>query len=142
MPKAGPNDCRLYDVPPTFGGNGGEGLFIMSIHIESDVPIVAYAHTFGSASSGATMLMPVETWGYSYISLNSRQRYSSTNQPCFSWVYVIAQHDSTLVEITPVVPTRGSRPPNVPFTVLLMKGQIYQIVGSLINTNPGDGYEM
>ena len=25
MPKAGPNDCRLYDVPPSFGGNGGEG---------------------------------------------------------------------------------------------------------------------
>src|SRR5688572_21923096 len=23
MPKAGANDCRLYDVPPTFGGNGG-----------------------------------------------------------------------------------------------------------------------
>jgi hypothetical protein len=59
MPKAGALDCRLYDVPPTFGGNGGEGIFNMSIHIESDVPIVAYSHTFGSASSGATMLMPM-----------------------------------------------------------------------------------
>ncbi|MBK8141757.1 MAG: hypothetical protein IPK57_12680 [Chitinophagaceae bacterium] len=61
MPKAGALDSRLYDVPPTFGGNGGEGIFNMSIHIESNVPIVAYAHTFGSTSSGATMLMPVET---------------------------------------------------------------------------------
>src|SRR5687767_11776424 len=76
MPKSGPNDCRLFDVPPTFGGNGGEGIFGVSIHIESDVPIVAYAHIFGQTSSGATMLMPVETWGYSYVSINSKQRYA------------------------------------------------------------------
>ena len=31
MPKAGALDCRLYDVPPTFGGNGGEGIFNLSI---------------------------------------------------------------------------------------------------------------
>jgi hypothetical protein len=44
MPKAGTTDVRLYDLPPSFGGNGGETLFNRSIHIESDVPIVAYAH--------------------------------------------------------------------------------------------------
>ena len=132
MPKAGPNDCRLYDVPPTFGGNGGEGLFIMSIHIESDVPIVAYAHTFGSASSGATMLMPVETYGYSYVSINSRQAYANN---CFSWAYVIASHDNTVVEITPSVLTRMSRPAGVPFTVTLNKGQVYQVIGA----NPTNG---
>src|SRR5688572_374109 len=132
MPKAGPNDCRLYDVPPTFGGNGGEGLFIMSIHIESDVPIVAYAHTFGSASSGATMLMPVETYGYSYISINSKQRYQPN---CFSWAYVIASHDNTVVEITPSVVTRLGKPAGLPFTVTLNKGQVYQIIGA----NPTNG---
>ena len=132
MPKSGPNDCRLYDVPPTFGGNGGEGLFIMSIHIESDVPIVAYAHTFGSASSGATMLMPVETYGYAYVSINSRQAYANN---CFSWAYVVASHDNTTVEITPSVLTRLGKPAGVPFTVNLNKGQVYQIIGA----NPTGG---
>ena len=132
MPKSGPNDCRLYDVPPSFGGNGGEGLFIMSIHIQSDVPIVAYAHTFGSASSGATMLMPVETYGYSYVSINSRQTYANN---CFSWAYVIASHDNTVVEITPSVLTRLAKPAGVPFTVTLNKGQVYQIIGA----NPTNG---
>jgi gliding motility-associated-like protein len=126
MPKAGPNDCRLYDVPPTFGGNGGEGLFNVSIQITSDVPIVAYAHIYGNASSGATMLMPVETWGYSYISINSKQVYQPN---CFSWFYVIAQHDNTMVEITPSQVSRLNRPANVPFTVTLNKGQIYQVMG-------------
>lgn len=138
MPKAGPNDCRLYDVPPTFGGNGGEGLFIMSIHIQSDVPIVAYAHTFGSASSGATMLMPVETYGFSYVSINSKQRYANN---CFSWAYVIASHDNTVVEITPSVLTRLSKPAGIPFTVTLNKGQIYQIIGAN-PTNSADALEV
>ena len=89
IPKGGANDCRLYSLPPSFGGSGGEGLFNRGIHIVSDVPIVAYAHIFGSASSGATMLMPVETWGYSYASINSQQNYGSNN--CFSWLYVVAK---------------------------------------------------
>ncbi len=132
MPKSGPNDTRLYDVPPTFGGNGGEGTFNMSVHIESDVPIVAYAHTFGSASSGATMLMPVETYGYSYVSINSRQSYANN---CFSWAYVVASHDNTVVEIIPSVLTRLNKPAGVPFTVTLNKGQIYQVIGA----NPTNG---
>lgn len=127
MPKAGPNDCRLYDVPPTFGGNGGEGLFGMSIHIESDVPIVAYAHIFGSVSSGATMLMPVESWGYSYMSINSQQ--IDAGGPGFSWVYAIAQHNNTVIQVTPSVTTRLGKPAGVPFNITLQRGQIYQFIG-------------
>jgi hypothetical protein len=73
-------DARLYTKPPSFpGGTGSEGIFKRhAIHIESDVPIVAYSHIYGDVSSGATMLMPVETWGHSYISINTPQFYSST----------------------------------------------------------------
>lgn len=135
MPKAGPNDCRLYDVPPTFGGTGGEGVFGLSIHIESDVPIVAYAHIYGSLSSGASMLMPVETWGYSYYSLNSQQNYGNNN--CFSWMFAVAQHDNTVIEVTPSVPTRTGHTPGVPFTVNLNKGDIYQLIGAAITASSG-----
>src|SRR5678815_1118934 len=71
IPKAGSIDARLFSLPVSFGGNGGEGLFrFKGIHIVSDVPIVAYAHIYGSASSGASMLMPIDTWGYTYTTLN------------------------------------------------------------------------
>lgn len=137
IPKGGTYDARLYSVPPGFGGTGGEGVFrYKGIHIVSDVPIVAYGHIFGSASSGATTLLPVNTWGYYYVSLNSEQNYGSD---CFSWMYVIASHDSTVVEITPSALTRNGRPANVPFTVTLNKGQIYQVVGS---TNGSSGPEL
>ncbi|BAV04036.1 gliding motility-associated C-terminal domain-containing protein [Filimonas lacunae] len=138
IPKDGGSyDCRLYDLDPTFGGNGGDGLFHVSIHIESDVPIVAYAHIYGQVSSGATMLMPVETWGYTYTALNSTQVYKDN---CFSFAYIVAQHDNTVVSITPTVPTRDGHAANVAFERTLNKGDIYQVVAAHLT---GDyGYEL
>ncbi|NIG55473.1 PKD domain-containing protein [Chitinophaga sp. Cy-1792] len=139
--KAGVNDARLYSPPPAFGGTGGEGTFVnKAIHIVSDVPIVAYAHIYATASSGATMLMPVETWGYSYISVNSQQYYGNN---CFSYMFAIAKENNTVIEITPAVPTRNGRLPGVPFTVTLNKGELYQLVGQLDGgPNSSKGYEL
>lgn len=129
-------DARLYTDPPP-AGTGGAGLFRKKgIHIQSNVPIVAYAHIYGSASSGATMLLPVEAWGQSYVSVNSEQSYGSD---CYSWMYVIAQKDNTVVEIIPSTLTRaqdrtGLRP-GVAKQITLMKGQIYQIIGANQNAD-------
>ncbi len=117
MPKTGTDDARLLN----------EGLYTKGISITSDVPINAYAHTYNGATSGAGLLLPVGVWGYEYISLNSAQYYASD---CYSWFYVIADNDNTLVEITPVVTTRGGRPAGVPFTVVLNKGEAYQVMGT------------
>ena len=117
MPKTGTDDARLLN----------EGLYTKGISITSDVPINAYAHTYNGATSGAGLLLPVGVWGYEYISLNSAQYYASD---CYSWFYVIADNDNTLVEITPVVTTRGGRPAGVPFTITLNKGEAYQVMGT------------
>ena len=138
LPKSGANDCRLYSGAPGFTGSLSEGTSDRGIHIVSDVPIVAYAHIYGSASSGATMLMPVETYGYSYVSVNSQQRYGSNN--CFSWIYIIAKENNTKVEIVPSVNTRGGHAANSAFTVTLNKGQIYQVLGALITAS--EGYDL
>lgn len=135
-------DARLYTKPPAYpGGTGSEGVFKkQGIHIESNVPIVAYAHIYGDVSSGATMLMPVETWGHSYISINTPQFYSSTygsNFNCFSWMYVIAQHDNTRIQIVPTVNTRKGDPAGVPIVVTLQKGEIYQLLGAPIDKESG-----
>jgi hypothetical protein len=139
MPKSGVNDSRLYDLPPAYGGGGTSRVFPRSIHIESDVPVVAYAHISGAGSSGATMLMPVESWGYSYVSVNSQQaiRAAGTGDGAFSWLYIVADHDNTIVEITPSVPLRSGATPGTPFTATLNKGDIYQVVGAAISTTNG-----
>ncbi|SIN69298.1 PKD domain-containing protein [Chitinophaga niabensis] len=134
IPKSGLYDARLYSVPPSFGGTGSEGIFTnKAIYISSNVPIVANAHIYGSASSGSTMLMPVESWGYTYTSLNSQQKYADN---CFSWMYIIAKEPST-VEITPSVPTRNGRAAGVPYTVVLSKGHVYQVLGAGMGSGEG-----
>ena len=95
IPKTGANDARLT----------AEGLSTKGIHIVSDVPIVAYAHQYGLNSSGATMLMPVETYGYTYYSLNYTQ--VSNVDPSYSWFYVVASENNTRVQITPSVATEA-----------------------------------
>jgi gliding motility-associated-like protein len=131
-PFSDPNyDARLFTDPPP-AGTGGAGVFRRKgIHIESNVPIVAYAHIYGSTSSGATMLLPVTAWGYSYVSLNSRQSYGSD---CYNWMYVVASKDNTVIQVTPSVLTRAQNltglQPQVTSTITLMKGQIYQVIGA------------
>jgi len=131
-------DARLFDnVPPL--GSGGEKVWTKhGIHIVSNTPIVAYAHIYGGVASGATMLLPVETWGYSYTSVNSEQTNAARSS---SWMYVIAKDNNTRIRITPTVTTRLGKPAGVPFTIDLQKGQIYQVVAPA-DCNTGDGPEL
>ncbi len=131
MPKTGVFDCRLIsDLPPT--GSGSSGLFVKKgIQITSNVPISAFAHIYGSAASGATMLLPVEAWGTNYVSMNSSQSYASN---CFNWVYIIAKEDNTMINLKTLVKVRGQNSiglqPDIIKTITLQKGQIYQILGA------------
>lgn len=127
LPKYGLFDSRLLE----------EGLSEKGISIESDVPITAYAHIYGNTNSGATMLMPVGTYGYEYYALTSKQNYASNT---YSWFYVVAAYDSTVVEITPSKPSLNGRPAGVPFTVNLKKGEVYQVLGAIISGS--DGYDL
>ncbi len=124
-------DARLYSDPPP-AGSGGVGLFRRKgLHIESDVSIAVHAHIYGSASSGATMLLPVEAWGHRYTCINGKQSYV---QGCYSWAYIIAKDDNTVIQIIPSVITRGQNltglQPGVAKTITLQKGQIYQLIGA------------
>lgn len=71
VPKTGTGDARIFI----------EGLHNKAVHIVSDTPIVVYAHTYNTMVSAATMLMPVETYGYKYFSLNYSQSQSASSPP-------------------------------------------------------------
>lgn len=131
IPKAGANDARLYNTGTS------EGTFNKGIHIVSDVPITAFAHIYATTSSGATMLMPVDTWGYNYFTMCAPQYYASN---CFSWFYIVASENNTSVEVTPPNPTRGGMIAGQVQTITLNKGEIYQVLGA--NSGGSSGYDM
>ncbi|RYZ19872.1 MAG: hypothetical protein EOP49_48015, partial [Sphingobacteriales bacterium] len=129
LPKTGVYDARLL-----LDGKSTKG-----ISIESDIPIVAYAHIYASTTSEASLLLPVGTYGYQYTALTTIQNYASDT---YSWAYVVADHDSTRIEITPANPTLSGRPADVPFVVNLNKGEVYQVLGALLAPGSDDGYDM
>lgn len=125
IPKTGANDARILS----------EGLSTKGIHVVSNVPIVAYAHEYGLLSSGATMLMPVETFGYTYYSLNYTQ--SSNYSNCYSWFYVVAAEDNTKLLITPSDTTQNGWLPTQTYTINLNKGEIYNVFGKSTSSLAG-----
>jgi gliding motility-associated-like protein len=125
IPKSGSQDARLT----------AEGLFNTGIHVTSSRPVVAYAHIYNGNVSGATLLFPTNTLGKEYYSINYKQVSNEDNSNSFFFV-VAADTGITTVEITPAAATL-SHVANVPFTVSLNQGEIYNVMGTLTGGVPG-----
>jgi gliding motility-associated-like protein len=136
IPKTGADDARTLT----------DGLQNRGIHIVSDVPVAVYAHVYSTQVSGATMLMPVETYGYLYHSINYSQATSASPLPVinpttangadwYSWFYIIASENNTRVEITPSDTTKNGWLPGQTYIVNLNKGESYHVFGKLIAGN-------
>jgi len=113
------NQVTILTIPSNaYLADGGK--FNLGIHITSLKPIAIYAHIFAGESSGATLLLPVNTMGKDYYSINYTQMADET---AFSSFMVIATADSTTVEISPI--TNGV-PAGKPYDITLNKGQVYE----------------
>lgn len=124
LPKSGLQDARL-----TTEGKSDKG-----IHITSDYSIIAYAHIYNNAISGATLLFPTNTLGRSYYSINYKQRSNSPFSYCYA--YVIASEDSTNIEVILSANTEGGNKIGDTIKVALNKGQIYNFFGKVVTTGP------
>lgn len=125
-------DILTVDIP-SGAFVGKQGQFLKGIHITSLKPIAVYAHIFAQNVSGATLLLPVNTLGKDYLSINYKQISNSNNGtrgnegvPSYSTFAVIATEDNTTVEITPSQPLLNGILANQPFTLNLKKGEVYQ----------------
>jgi gliding motility-associated-like protein len=131
IPKTGANDARILS----------DGLSNKSIHIVSDVPVAVYSHEYDAMYSAATMLMPTETWGMIYYSVNYYQTKGFSNPPFvdssrginfpdwYNWFYIVAKDDNTRVLITPADSCKNGWLPGQTYTVDLNKGEIYTVFG-------------
>lgn len=121
-----PNQVTFVDIPATQLLTT-QGQFNKGIHITSIKPIGVYAHIYASNVSGATLLLPVNTLGKNYYSLNYTQvSNAGPRTPAYSVFDVIATEDATTIQITPSATLLDGKPANQLFTVTLNKGQVYQ----------------
>ncbi|MBL0145776.1 MAG: IgGFc-binding protein [Chitinophagaceae bacterium] len=131
IPKVGTDDARILS----------DGLSNKAIHIVSNVPVAVYSHEYDAMYSAATMLMPSETWGYLYYSVNYYQTKGFSNPPFvdsnrsinfpdwYNWFYIVAKDDNTRVLITPSDTCKNGWLPGQTYTVNLNKGDIYTVFG-------------
>ncbi|MFP5039992.1 PKD domain-containing protein [Parasediminibacterium sp. JCM 36343] len=130
LPKSGAQDARINDT----------GTFNRGIHIYSDKDIVAYAHIYNSSISGATLLLPTAVLGKEYYSINYTQSCNDINANSFC--FVVATEDNTTVEITPAADNNNGISVGKPFNVVLNKGQIYNVMGTIDKNNGKIGSDL
>lgn len=126
-----PNQVTFVNIPAnqliSTAGQSNKG-----IHITSVKPIGVYAHIYASNVSGATLLLPVNTLGKNYFSLNYTQVSNSQSDPrvpgtpAYSTFDIVATEDATTIQITPTANLLDGHLSGQLFTVTLNKGQVYQ----------------
>ena len=106
-----------------------------TVRVTSDRGVVVYSYITLSAQSGATVCLPTNVLGREYYSLNYTQVSNENNSN--SYFTIIAVEDNTTVEIIPSAPTTEGWAVNSVNTVSLNKGEIYQVLGTVVNTSGG-----
>ncbi len=133
LPKTGAQDARLNST----------GILPRGIHVYSNgVPFSLWGHIYAGSSSGATMVLPTNTWGANYSVLTVGGK--TNNGVPHSFFFVQAAEDNTIIDITPaddITATASGTttlyPAGVPFSVTLNKGDVFNALGRLVSSSIG-----
>lgn len=109
---------------------GSEEVQNKGIHLVAQKPVNVYALNWDRNSADVAVIYPVESLGtehfamcyYPDIDLNSAVSNGKNSE-----FLIVAAEDSTLVMITPSKVTDRLKPKDSTFTVILNKGEIYQV---------------
>lgn len=117
------NSMVTVTVPSSIGYVGcSDCLEQRGIHIVSDNDIAVHAQIYHAARTDASLILPTKVLGKEYYAMCMTQ-YGGE----YSEFLVVAVEDSTQVEIIPTALTLGGNPANVPFTITLQQGEVYQV---------------
>src|SRR5437867_139692 len=100
---------------------GSEKIESRGIHIETSDTIACFALNYVSRSADATVILPTKALAREYTVMS----YGSSNYP--SECMIVGTMDSTVVEITPTATTIAGNKPDIPFTIVLARGDAYQV---------------
>lgn len=112
-----PNDIAEHITSETVENRG--------ILIETSQDVSVFYLNYSLYSSDATNILSRQSLGINYM-INSFDGLPS-GSPFLSEFLIVATEDNTTIEIVPSVNTRGGHHANTPFTVLLNRGQSYQV---------------
>lgn len=94
----------------------------MGIHVVSTKPIMVYGLNHKKMSTDTYLGLPVKVLGNSY-----RAVAMTVIGEFVSQIGIVATQDSTTIEIVPTYSLLSGRPANVPFRIVLNRGDAYQV---------------
>lgn len=102
----------------------GEGRFIKGIHIVAEEEVTVYGLNQMEFTTDAYLALPVDILNVFYFVMSYTSISDDKNQSQFA---IVSPYDDVTVTITPSVNTEGGRRANVPFSVVLNRGDVYQV---------------
>jgi gliding motility-associated-like protein len=137
--KVLPNATEKITIPTSIAMPSGSNIIEnKGILIQTDGTVSVYAMNKRQYSADMTVVLPTYSLGNNYYVMSHWEDGNrNNNENSDSEFVILAITDSTEVEITPSFDTKGGNPANVPFRVMLHKGQTYQVkaVGDLTGTH-------
>lgn len=133
-----PNSIREVRIPIPEGYNWGSGGIKQSgVNITTEDSVIVFALNRIPFTADAAIILPSHALRdeYRVIAYRETPNYlldRGITPPLPTWFSefaILAIQDSTEIIITPTVPTRCGKPANQPFTIVLNKGQVYQLQG-------------
>ncbi len=120
------NQVRIIQLPRGAETLGSENITRNGLQITTEHPSSVYIHQYFGLRSEATALLPINSTGSEYFVMS----YTGINNngiDYFSEFLIVAQEESTLLEITPSTVTQKRKSANESFTVTLDAGETYQV---------------
>jgi PKD repeat protein len=111
---------------------GSESVQDRAIHLTSDKPMNVYALNYDRNSADVALIFPTNALGNEYYAACYTPHVKETATGGYqdgrnSEFLVVATEDNTTVTIAPTKITDKLQPANLPFTIILNRGEIYQV---------------
>ena len=118
---------RRLKIPSSAEVTGDGTLQPNAVRVTSDSPISVTCLNERGSSTDSYLALPSKALGLEYYTISY---HSTPTNDLVPHMAIIATKDSTIVKVTPSFITSRNRPAGVPFTVIMNKGDVYQIAAS------------
>ncbi len=109
------------------------------IHITTDNSVSVYQLNYVQYTSDANINIPTSSLGKKYriTTYQPSSASSAWTEVSISELLVVAAYNNTVIRITPKCNTQGGHGANIPFTITLNQGEVYQV-----KSTPSSAYSL
>ena len=130
------NEVTIVRLPKEAENLGSENLQALAIHVVSEQDVSVYMHQHSNLRSDASIVLPVNVLGKEYYTMNYKGFFNMGRYYPSEFV-IVGIEDGTEVKITPASSTVGGKQGGIPYSIVMNRGQTYQVQASQVEDFTG-----